>query len=177
MNGIIPRILIRVVDWVRSHSQFGVEFSTHGFATWVYIKTWKAGEFVRIAVAIIDRYYGDANSKLAIMRKVLSTVGSGASLVFLSRGSHTLVDSYREYLGSGYTKTLEDCHIFDVPVLKRWLQKTTSVVFGTLDPFSMTEFIVTRLKGVVHWDWMQSRQSLRMAIEKGDLSSRTSECQ
>ena len=39
-----------------------------------------------------------------------------------------------------------------------------------LDPFLMTEFIVTRLKGAEHCDWMQSRQSLRRAIETGDVS-------
>ena len=97
-------------------------------------------------------------------------MGSGASLVSLSGGSHTLVECYKEYLGSGYTKTVVDYSIFDVRLLKRCLQKTASVVFGTLDPFSMTEFIVTRLKGAEHRDWMQSRQSLRMAIETGDLS-------
>ena len=167
---MLPRILTRVVDWVRAHRQFSVEFSTHSSATWVYIRTWKAGQFVRVAVAIIDRYYGDANSNMAILGKILSAVGSGASLVSLSGGSHTLVECYKEYLGSGYTKALVDYPIFDVRLLKRCLQKTESVVFGTLDPFSMTEFIVTRLKGVEHRDWMQSRQSLRMAIETGDLS-------
>ena len=99
-----------------------------------------------------------------------SAVGSGASLVSLSGGSHTLVDCYKEYLGSACTKTLVDYPIFDVRLLKRCLQKTASVVFGALDPFSMTEFIVTRLKGVEHRDWMQSRQSLRMAFETVDLS-------
>ena len=49
-------------------------------------------------------------------------------------------------------------------------KKTASTVFGTLDPFSMTEFIVTGSKGAEHRDWMQSRQSLRRAIETGDLS-------
>ena len=166
---MLPRIETRVVDWVRAHRQFDVEFSTHGSATWVYVRMWKLGEFVRVAVAIIDRYYGDPNSELEILGKVLSAVGSRASLVSLSGCSHTLVDCYREYLGSGYTKTLVDYPIFDVRLLRRCLQKTASVVFGTLDPFSMTEFIVTRLKGAEHRDWMQSRQSLRMAIETGDL--------
>ena len=55
-------------------------------------------------------------------------------------------------------------------LLKRFLQKTAAVVSGTLDPFSMTEIIVTRLKGAEHRDWMQSRQYLRMAIETDDLS-------
>ena len=155
---------------MRAHRQFGVEFSTPGSANCVYIKTWKAGEFVRVVVAIIDRYYCDANSELANLGKILSAVGSGASLVSLSGGSHTLVNCYREYLGSGYTKTFVGYPIFDVRLLKRCLQKTASLVFGTLDPLSMTEFIVTRLKGAEHRDWMQSRQSLRMAIETGNLS-------
>ena len=34
----------------------------------------------------------------------------------------------------------------------------------------MTEFIVTRLKGAEHRDWMMSRSSLRRAIITGELS-------
>ena len=147
LNRMLSSIMARIVDWVRAHRQFSVDFSTHGSATWVYIRTWKAGEFVRVAVTIIDLYYGDANSELAFLWKILSAIGSGASLVSLSGGSHTLVDCYREYLGSGYSKTLVDYPIFDVRLSKRCLEKTASVVFGTLDPFSMTEFIITRLKG------------------------------
>ena len=157
------RILTRVVDWVKAHRQFSVEFSIQGSATCVYIRTWKAEEFVRVAVAIIDRYYGDANNELAILGKILSAVGSGASLVSFSGGSHTLVECYKENLGSGYTKTLVDYPIFDVRLLKRCLQKTASVVIGTLDPFSMTEFIVTRLKGAEHRGSL-SAWPLRQAI-------------
>ena len=72
---MLPRIPARAVDWMRAHRQFGVEISTNGSATWVYIRTWKASEVVRVAVAIIDRYYGDANSELAILGKILSAVG------------------------------------------------------------------------------------------------------
>ena len=34
-------------------------------------------------------------------------------------------------------------------------------IFGSLDPFSMTESIVTRLKGAEHSDWMTLRSGLR----------------
>ena len=79
---MLPCILPRVVDWARTHRQFSAEFLIHGSATWVYIRTWKAGEFVRVAVAIIDQYYGEKHSELAILGKILSAVGSGASLFF-----------------------------------------------------------------------------------------------
>ena len=119
---------------------------------------------------MIDRYLGDANSELVILGQVLCAIGSGASLVGISGGSHTLVESYKEYLGSGCMRGVLDYPTFDVRLFKRCLQKTASTVFGTLDPLSMAEFIVTRLKGAERRDWMQSRQSLRRAIETGDLS-------
>ena len=71
---------------------------------------------------------------------------------------------------SGYTKTFVDYPTFDVRLLKRCLQKTAWLVFGTLDPFRMTKFMIMCLKGAENQGWMQSRQSLRMAIETADLS-------
>ena len=35
LNGMLPRFLTCVVDWVRAHRQFGVEFASHGSATWL----------------------------------------------------------------------------------------------------------------------------------------------
>ena len=167
---MVPRILTRLVDRLREHRKFGVEFSTQGSAIWVYIKTWKAGGFAQVAVAKIDQYYVDANSELKILGKIFSAVGSGASLVSLFDGFHKLVDCLRKYLGSGCTKTLVNYPIFDLLLLEWCLQKTASVVLGTSDPFPMTEFLVTRLKEADYRDWMQSKQSLCMAIETGDLS-------
>ena len=165
---MLPRILTRFVDWVRAHRQFAVQLATHGAATWVYINSWKSGEFVRVAVAIINRYYGDRNSELAFLGQILSAIGSEASLISLCGSSHILVDCYKKYLGSDYTKTVVVYPNFDVRLLKRILQKIASVVFGTLNPFSSTEFNVTRLKGAEHLDRMESRQSLRKAIETGE---------
>ena len=121
-------------------------------------------------MGVIDRYHGDASSELVILGHVLCAIGSEATLVSISGWSHTPVESYKDYLGSGCMRGVLDYPTFDVRLLKRCLQKTAFVVFETLDPFSMTEFIVTRLKGAEHRDWMQSRQFLRRAIETGDLS-------
>ena len=52
---MLPRILTRVVDWVRAHRQSGVEFVAQGSSTFVLIRTWKSGEFVSLAVASFDR--------------------------------------------------------------------------------------------------------------------------
>ena len=82
-------------------------------------------------------------------------------------GSLTLVECYKKYLRSRHTKLLVYYPTFDVRLLKCCLQKTALLVFGTADPSSVTEFIDARSKGAEHRDWMQSQQSLRMAIESG----------
>ena len=45
-----------------------------------------------------------------------------------------------------------------------------SVVFGSLDPFSMTEFILVRLKGAEYKDWMAYRYALRRVLVSGVFS-------
>ena len=121
-------------------------------------------------MGVIDRYHGDASRELVIPGQVLCAVGSGASLVSFSGGSNTFVEYYKEYLGSGYMRGLLEYSTFHTRLLKRCLQETASTVLRTLEPCSMTGFIGIRLKGAEHRDWMQSRQSLRRAIETGDLS-------
>ena len=55
-------------------------------------------------------------------------------------------------------------------LIKRCLQRTAASVFGNLDPFSMTEFVVDRLKRAEPRDWMASCPALRKAIITNDLS-------
>ena len=68
------------------------------------------------------------------------------------------------------SRKLVEYTVLDLRLLKRCLQKVFPSLFGSLDPFLMTEFIVTRLKGAQHRDWMMSRPSLRHATITGELS-------
>ena len=134
------------------------------------MRTWEKGTFRWVAVDVVDRFTVDATHNVAVFGSVVAAVGSSASLVPISGGSHVLADPYREYLGSEYSHKLGEYPTFDLRLLKRCLRKVSSFVFGSLDPFSMTEFIVPRLKGAEHRDWMMSRSSLRRAIITGELS-------
>ena len=134
------------------------------------MRTWEKGTFRRVAVTVTDRFAVDATHELSVLGSVVAEVGGSASLVAVSGGSHVLADTYGEYLGSGYTHKLVEYPISDLRLLKRCLQKVSSSVFGSLDPFSLTEFIVTRLKRAEHHDWKMSHSSLRRAIITGELS-------
>ena len=78
-------------------------------------------------------------------------------------------EAYVNFLGSGYLQKLTEYPLFDLRLFKRCLQRTASSVFGTLDPYSMTEFIVNRLKGGESRDWMASRPALKKAVISSSL--------
>ena len=166
---MLPQILSQVVGWAKAHHFYGLEFEERGETVWAFIRTWEKGTFSRVAVDVVDRFTVDATHEVAVFGSVVAAVGSSASLVAISGGSH-VADTYKEYLGSGYSHKLVEYPIFDLRLLKPCLQKVSSSVFGSLDPFSMTEFIVTRLNGAEHRDWMMSRTSPCRAIITGELS-------
>ena len=86
-------------------------------------------------------------------------------------GSGVLADTYVENYESEYTRELVEYPILDLRLLKRCLKKVSSSVFAFLDPFSMSEFLVTRLKGAEHRDGMMSRSGLRRAIITREVST------
>ena len=49
------------------------------------------------------------------------------------------------------------------------MEKITSSIFASRDLFSMTKFIITRLKGADHRNCVKSRSSLCCAIKSGEL--------
>ena len=149
---------------------YSLEFEERGESLWAFMRTWEKGTFRRVAVTVADRFAVDATHELSVLGSVVAAVGGSASLVAISGGSHVLTDTNGEYLGNGYTHKLMEYPIFDLRQLKRCLQKVSSSVFGSLDPFPMTEFFVTRLKDAEHRDWMMSRSSLRRAIITAELS-------
>ena len=47
---MFPRILDQVIEWVKAHKQFGLEFEDRGSRTWVFVRTWRRDSFYRVAV-------------------------------------------------------------------------------------------------------------------------------
>ena len=166
---MLPHIPSQVVGWAKARHFHSLEFEERGESLCAFMRTWEKGTFRRVAVNVTDHFAADATHELAVLGSIVAAVGGSASLVAVSGGSRVLADTYGEYLGNGYTHKLAEYPMFDLRLLKRCLQKVSSSVFGSLDPFFLTEFFVTRLKGAEHCDWMMSRSSLRRAIITGEL--------
>ena len=134
------------------------------------VRTWERSTFQSVCVAVLDRFGANTTLEATVLGKILDASGPDAAVVSLHGGPHVLAEAFASYLGSGYQTKLIEYPTFGLRPMKRCLQRTASFVFGSLDPFSLTEFIVNRLKGAETRDWMASRPALRKAIITHDLS-------
>ena len=134
------------------------------------VRTWEGFTFRRVCVAVLDRFSDNTTLEATVLGKYLDAAGPDAAVVSLHGGPHVLTEAFANYLGSGYQTKLIEYPTFDLRLMKHCLQRTASFVFGSLDPFSLTEFIVNRLKGAETPDWMATRPALRKAIITHDLS-------
>ena len=167
---MFPRILARVLGWVKSHGRFSIEIEERGSEIWVMVRTWERSTIRRVCVAVLNRFSANTTLEATVLDKILDGTGPDAAVVSLHGGPHVLAEAFANYLGSGYQTKLVEYPTFDLRLLKRCLQRTASSVFGSLDPFSLTEFIVNRLKGAETRDWMASRPALRKAFITNELS-------
>ena len=134
------------------------------------MRTWERSTFRRVCVAVLKRFSANTTLEATVLGRILDAAGPDTAVVSLNGGPHVLVEAFASYLGSGYQTKLIEYPTFDLRLLKRCLQCTASSVFGSLEPFSLTEFLVNRLKGAETRDWMASRPALRKAIITHDLS-------
>ena len=134
------------------------------------VRTWERSTFRRVCVAVLNRFSANTTLEATVLGKILDAAGPDAAVLSLHVGPHVLAQAFVNYLGSGYQTKLIEYPTFDLRLTKRCLQRTASFVFGSLDPFSLTEFIVNRLKGAETRDWMASHPALRKALITHDLS-------
>ena len=165
-----PRILARVFGWVKGHWKCSIKFEERGSEIWVIVRAWKRSTFRRVCVAVLNRFSAKTTLEATVLGKILDAAGPETAVVSLHWGPHVLAEAFASYLGSGYQAKLIEYPTFDLRLLKRCLQRTASSVFGSLDPFSLTESVVNRLKGAETRDCMASRPVLRKATITNDLS-------
>ena len=165
-----PRILARVFGWLKGHGKCSIEFEERGSEIWVMVRTWERSTFRRVCVAVLSRFSENTTLEATVLSKILDAAGPDTAVVSLHGGLHVLAEALASYLGSGYQAKLIKYPTFDLRLLKRCLQRTASSVFGSLDPFSLTEFVVNRLKGAETRDRMAFGPALRKAIITNNLS-------
>ena len=168
LNGMYPRILSCVFGWVKADGKCSIEFEERVSEIRVMARTWERSTIRRVSVPVLRPFSTTTTVEATILGDILDADGPDTSIVSLHGGPHVLVQALASYSGSGYRTKLVEYRTFDLRLMKHCLQRTGASVSGSLDPFSMKEFVVNRLKGENTRDWKASRPSLRKAIIKND---------
>ena len=108
-------------------------------------------------------------SRLQIRGRIFDAGGPEVSINSVRGGPHVPVENFSSYLASGYRLKLVEDLVFDDRRLKYCFQRTAASVFGTLDPFSITNFFINRLKGAETRHWIFSHTALRTDMITNDL--------
>ena len=149
-----PGKFSRVLGWVKPHGHCSIEFEERGSDTWIMVRTWDRSTCSRVCVSVLSQFSANTTLEATILAKLVDAVGPEASAVSLHGGSQVLAEAFASYLVSGYRAKLVKHPRFDLRLLKRCPQRTAASVFGSLDPFSMTKFVINRWKGAETRDWM-----------------------
>ena len=136
----------------------------------MFSRRWDNNQFRRVCVAILDRFIGNVNEEVVVLGRIIDAPGPDVRAVSVPDGPHALVEAYVNFFDSGFRQKLIEYPLFDLRLFKRCLQRTASSVFVTLDPYSMTEFIVNSLKEAESHDWMASQPALKKAIISSSLA-------
>ena len=156
LKGMFPRMLRHVLDWTKAHNCYSIEFEERSLQLWVFVRTWDKKCFRRVRMADIERFTSCETSEFAILVQIISSADTTVPIVSLVGDSDLLGEIYSAYIA--------------VCFLRRCMQKSSSVVFESLDTFSLTEILAKCLKGADNRVLRMSRTALSRAVITGDLS-------
>ena len=129
---------------MKAHRYFGIVFEERGSSTWVFLRTGKKDEFVRLAVAVFGC--------LTVSVRTLAVIGLfwGRLCALLATG---LLTGFDEMLYWVSWVRIQENLLLSYRLFSEWratnetpLSKTGAILFRTLESVSMTKFILNGLK-------------------------------
>ena len=145
-----------MVRWVTPHRLYSLEIEESSRAVCTLVRTRDKDTFNCLASRVEDRFSNEPQRKLSVAGSNMHTSGDFPSIVDFSGCSHVSPGIYASHQGSGYQKELFLIFRFG-RLLKPCPEKVSSSIFDGLHPFSMAEFVDTRLTGAEHQNWMALR--------------------
>ena len=96
----VPRMLVRVFGWVKSHGRCSIEFEERGCEIWVMVRTWERSTFRRVCIAVLNRFSTNTTLEATVLGKILDAAGPDVAVVSIHGGPHVLAEAFVKYLGS-----------------------------------------------------------------------------
>ena len=134
---MFPRILRLAIDWVIAHQYYSVDIVELGPQSWFLYAPGTTTLATCVCLAVMDRFSCKAASELGNLGQVLSALGGTFHVVPIVGGFNRMGEVFAALIGNGNQQKQT---FFNRRFLKRYMQKSSSFLFGSLDDYFMIEF-------------------------------------
>ena len=131
--------------------QYAVEFEPQGIFLHLHVRYWKGDRLCRIYLLRTGRAHGQTSAEVQLLATLLAAISSEADLVCCSGATYGLVQLLDTSPLSRHG--VHRATLFDEIAIKKLMHKDSYSVFGRIDFFSVLQYLVICLSGVVQLEW------------------------
>ena len=159
-----PRVLKYIVRCVKTSGFFSLDFEEHSEGQYMFVRTWDLNRVVRICVCIEPKGQPFPDAEIRNLSRILSCVGAKFRPLMIS-GLSSVVLSFYNDSNKKQGKLL--CYTeYSSKIFTEQVQKVGGTVFGLVDPFTLIEFLVWKLKPLKDEPWIVPLVAFRQCLEK-----------
>ena len=164
---LYPRVLQFVSRSVKTCGFFSLDFEERDDGLHFFVRSWDQNRVFRVCVCVEPLGQSFPEAELRCLSRFLSCVGVNFRPLMMS-GVSSLVCSFYNDANKKRGKLLSYVE-YNQETFKTQVQRLSGLVFGLVDPFTLLEFLVWKLRPARDETWMLPLTAFRACLRKGSV--------
>ena len=149
---LYPRVLRFVIRCVKTCGFFSLDFEERGDGLQFFVRSWDQNRVIRVCVCVEPLGQVFPEAELRCISRILSCFSVKFRPLMMS-GVSSLVCSFYNDANKKRGKLLSYVE-YSEETFKIQVQRLSGLVFGLVDPFTLLEFLVWKLRSARDETWM-----------------------
>ena len=162
---LYPRIIRRVQTWCKD-AHFSVSFREDRDGLRCFVHCWNAGSLHEVCVLWEPVRPGICDAEISCLSRLLAVLPAGATPVSLRGCSSTLFNVVVEWCKADSRPVPILMMEYSVEMFKGHVREASGPSIGSLDPFSIVEYLLLRLGKASHQPWLMGLGELRRCVQQ-----------
>ena len=162
---LYPRIIRRVQSWCKD-AHFSVSFREDCDGLRCFVHCWNAGSLHEVCVLWEPLRPGICDAEIACLSRLLAVLPDGTTPVSLRGCSSTLFNVFSDWCKADNRPVPLLMMEYSVEMFKEHVREASGPSSGSLDPFSIVEYLLLRLGKASHQPWLMGMCELRRCVQR-----------
>ena len=147
-----------MIRWARECQMYSLDFTTEDNEVRLSMRTWDKDVLHRVTLLVEPATVKFPSAELSCLGRVLACFPLSQRPVSVTGTCSTVVAAYDRF-NKTRIRGLTYCE-FGPDVFRRHFKKCAHFVFGTMEPFTVVEHLVLRLRSAIGEPWMEGLTTL-----------------